>query len=610
VDAVGAALATFLGLLPVSCGGETSPGAGGTAGGDHHEAGAGRGGATGDNDGSGHVDAREDSQIHAGGMSGSGGLSGSGGGGAGGSGGGGAGGMEAGPDLAGGGSGTGGHAGGSGGWAGSSGASGAGGAGAAGREAGADTVPGPFPCVNPEPVVVVGTDTGYDRCASGALRRRAIVACPSAVPRSIVCAGGPGHDAGASGLQSCNRDSDCTEKPFGHCEVGNSGWYGGCRCQYGCSTDADCPSGRICVCGDAVGTCAPAQCRSDADCSGAFLCSSFEMGGADEPAVHNLICPQLGFSCQSNADMCGGNADCGGTSQMRCSSSALFTARECRHYIAQCVLGRPFLVDGAARQSAVEPRRDWALSLAPEVGGLAPRVRAALADQWAKAGLMEHASVAAFARFALQLLALGAPSDLVSATQRAMADEIQHAKMCFALASAYAGQTVGPGPLAIDGALGEVRWEQVLALVVREAMVGETTAAVEAREALAHVTDRVVFGVLERIAHDETRHAELGWRFAAWAIEQGGDAARDIVRAEIAEAKDRAERLGSADVDDAACNVDDLRAHGWQNQATRVALARATLARIVEPCARAIAGAAHPGRAGGAAPSAYRISQA
>ena len=65
---------------------------------------------------------------------------------------------------------------------------------------------------------------------------------------------------------------------------------------------------------------------------------------------------------------------------------------------------------------------------------------------------MEHASVAAFARFTLHLMSLGAPAALVERSNAALADETLHAKLAFAIASGYAGRAIGPGPLAIDGA--------------------------------------------------------------------------------------------------------------------------------------------------------------
>jgi len=58
---------------------------------------------------------------------------------------------------------------------------------------------------------------------------------------------------------------------------------------------------------------------------------------------------------------------------------------------------------------------------------------------------LEHASIAAFARFSLQLLSLGAPAGLIDDCTRALGDETAHARLCFQLASAYAGRAIGSG---------------------------------------------------------------------------------------------------------------------------------------------------------------------
>src|SRR5262249_20121002 len=115
--------------------------------------------------------------------------------------------------------------------------------------------------------------------------------------------------------------------------------------------------------------------------------------------------------------------------------------------------GRPFLVEETARTATAIGRDDWALSSAPALAGLSARERERLAGEWVEDGLMEHASVAAIARFVLQLLALGAPASLVSAAQQAMADEILHARLCFGLAAGYGGAPQGPSALPLAGAL-------------------------------------------------------------------------------------------------------------------------------------------------------------
>jgi hypothetical protein len=131
---------------------------------------------------------------------------------------------------------------------------------------------------------------------------------------------------------------------------------------------------------------------------------------------------------------------------------------------------------------------------------------------------MEHASIAAFARFTLQLLAMGAPADFIEASNAAQVDETRHARDAFSLASVYSGRSVGPDRLSLDGALEEMTWEAIFEATVREGCIGETRAALDAKWAAAQCRDPVVRGVLERIASDELRHAALAWRVAAWMI--------------------------------------------------------------------------------------------
>ena len=104
---------------------------------------------------------------------------------------------------------------------------------------------------------------------------------------------------------------------------------------------------------------------------------------------------------------------------------------------------------GVHRTAPVVTRDDWSLAARPDIGGLDPATRVALADAWTTDALAEHASIAAFARFVLHLLAVGAPPGLLRDAQQALADEIDHAARTFGLASAYAGRAVGPGPIDI-----------------------------------------------------------------------------------------------------------------------------------------------------------------
>jgi hypothetical protein len=199
--------------------------------------------------------------------------------------------------------------------------------------------------------------------------------------------------------------------------------------------------------------------------------------------------------------------------------------------------GRPFLVDGALRQASVCRNDEWLdanLALRTEHLDAAARLR--LSEAWTQAALLEHGSIAAFARFTLQLLALGAPASLVEGANAAIADETTHARLAFAVASAYAGQTLGPGPLCIERALEATSLRDVVVAAIREGCLGETVSAIQAAEARSYVTDPALRQVLMTIADDETRHAQLAWRFVQWALEQGDDEIRRAARDEFTRA--------------------------------------------------------------------------
>jgi hypothetical protein len=215
------------------------------------------------------------------------------------------------------------------------------------------------------------------------------------------------------------------------------------------------------------------------------------------------------------------------------------------------------LVAGTPRLAPVAARSDWSGSVVSSADQLDSGLRAHLAAAWTELGQMEHASIAAFARFTLELLALGAPSDLVEQSQAAMADETRHAKLCFALASAHAGRDIGPGALDVSGVALAFDLETSVLTAFVEGCVGETVAAAEAREAAHFATDPAVATLLAAIAEDEARHAALAWRFVAWALRSSEPGARTRILAELARASEVT--LPSAP---ASALPDSLQQHG------------------------------------------------
>jgi hypothetical protein len=439
------------------------------------------------------------------------------------------------------------------------------------------------------PWQLLAVNTGLQGCESGVIHRPEPVTCQSALPRPLPPASSANGDAAeatlsqvellyrvASGLiTGCSADTECNDKPYGYCapvfyseQVGS-----GTECVYGCTVDADCGVGFLCQCGDPIGQCIPAECLSDEDC-GDELCAAWFDGG---------VCgSQHAFACQTADDECATDADCGDGG----TCIAPDGVRVCLPYSGfEC--GRPFLVRGAARLADVVAGGDWARGGLGAAEACDPHERLRVSEYWVQAGLMEHASIAAFARFALQLMHLGAPRELLEASQRAMQDETEHARLCFGLAERYLGTAVGAGPLSMEGALLDLDFERILVLCFREGCVGETVAALEARVARDHAIDAEVQHVLDRIAPDEQSHAELAWKFIRWALRENPTVARVLLAQEL--------QLLSNELSEPpppAAADRGVPEHGVLAESERATIRRAALREVVLPCAEAVLGAA------------------
>lgn len=217
----------------------------------------------------------------------------------------------------------------------------------------------------------------------------------------------------------------------------------------------------------------------------------------------------------------------------------------------------------------------------PDVRALSSAARATLAQHWTRAALTEHASIASFARASLELMAVGAPAALIDAAHAAARDEVRHARLCFALASAYEGTAIAPGSLP----LGEsITLDQDLAAIaratVRDGCVNETLAALIGAARLSRAEDPAVRAVLEVIVEDEARHAELAWQTVRWAVDMGGQVVREAVREALVAAMRDAERVlrGEAEADGG------LEAHGLLSADEVRQVVLDGLAKVVRPC--------------------------
>jgi hypothetical protein len=213
--------------------------------------------------------------------------------------------------------------------------------------------------------------------------------------------------------------------------------------------------------------------------------------------------------------------------------------------------------------------------------------RRILAAHWSGVALLEHASVASFARFSLQLMAVGAPASLVEGAHRAALDEIEHARLTFRLASRYEGRPLGPGPLPFDGAVAvDASLTALAASTAQEGCVGETVGASEANALLESARDPEVRAALTLIARDEASHAELAWQTVRWAIDQGGEA----VHRAVSDAFDGALRAAheARDPAEATPHAAALAEHGmWLPSALSI-IRRRAVDEVVRPALSAL----------------------
>jgi hypothetical protein len=140
------------------------------------------------------------------------------------------------------------------------------------------------------------------------------------------------------------------------------------------------------------------------------------------------------------------------------------------------------------------------------------------ADAWAEIALGEHASIPSFARFVMELVAVGAPPELLTRAAAAISDEVRHARMAFSMAGELLGHPVGPSEIDISGALTkQPEIPDICIAAFVDGCIEEGIAAEQARLAAAECSGRGA-NIWRIVAKDEYSHAELAWSSVEWML--------------------------------------------------------------------------------------------
>jgi hypothetical protein len=133
--------------------------------------------------------------------------------------------------------------------------------------------------------------------------------------------------------------------------------------------------------------------------------------------------------------------------------------------------------------------------------------------------------VFAFERLESELARLSAPNALLESARRSRDDEVRHARISATLARRF-------GATASEPNVEPVRERSPFAVALENAIEGcinETYAALVAHWQAETASDAAIACTMRGIAADETRHATLAWKVAAWLEPQLTDSERRAV---------------------------------------------------------------------------------
>jgi hypothetical protein len=159
---------------------------------------------------------------------------------------------------------------------------------------------------------------------------------------------------------------------------------------------------------------------------------------------------------------------------------------------------------------------------------LSPTLRAELARIWTERIDTEYRSITGFSTFSFDLIAAGAPVDLVAVCHRVCLDELRHTELAVRMVELYGGPEPpmprGLSSLPADESLTAVA--QACRSAILLSCLGETFACAELDMLRERTVCPAVRGVLSIFLADEIVHARVGWAWLGHAVPQASDQTR------------------------------------------------------------------------------------
>lgn len=184
-------------------------------------------------------------------------------------------------------------------------------------ERGEKTGPTAPPCESPASIDDRGAPTGFERCADGAINRRAAVAVSVGTAASAC--------EGTEDRLLCTGDEDCAERPNGHCISSTNFEFTEtyCGCVYACETDADCASNGS----SSTEICAPSSLSGNFGLSGCIYAScaendSCESGQCGYSTFSDGCGSRRSLACRAAMDTCHTSDDCLDPGYPQCASTS------------------------------------------------------------------------------------------------------------------------------------------------------------------------------------------------------------------------------------------------------------------------------------------------